>query len=166
MNSDLSLDFLRVVEQAAIACAHTMGPGDGHKSDHAAVAADERIRLLPALDFATRTRAEGRDRLYEILCQQPAARTQPVCQAPAVLERTWAHEARIHRAAPWIALHVGPAALFALAVCLLRYIRGKDSPAPTMSVVATAASAAALAWIVYAVVTAVHAWTTAWDRLC
>ena len=28
MDSDLSLDFLRVVEQAAIACAHTMGQGD------------------------------------------------------------------------------------------------------------------------------------------
>src|SRR5260370_13419666 len=39
MNSDLSLDFLRVVEQAAIACAHTLGQGDGHKSDHAAVEA-------------------------------------------------------------------------------------------------------------------------------
>jgi len=39
MNSDLSLDFLRVVEQAAIACAHTMGQGDAHKSDQAAVTA-------------------------------------------------------------------------------------------------------------------------------
>jgi fructose-1,6-bisphosphatase II / sedoheptulose-1,7-bisphosphatase len=39
INSDLSLDFLRVVEQAAIACAHTMGLGDGHRSDHAAVEA-------------------------------------------------------------------------------------------------------------------------------
>ncbi len=39
MSSDLSLEFLRVVEQAAIACAHTMGQGDGHKSDHAAVEA-------------------------------------------------------------------------------------------------------------------------------
>jgi len=39
MNSDLSLDFLRVVEQAAIACAHTMGQGDPHKSDQAAVEA-------------------------------------------------------------------------------------------------------------------------------
>jgi fructose-1,6-bisphosphatase class II len=39
MNSDLSLDFLRVVEQAAIACAHTMGQGDAHKSDKAAVEA-------------------------------------------------------------------------------------------------------------------------------
>jgi fructose-1,6-bisphosphatase II len=39
MNSDLSLDFLRVVEQAAIACAHTMGLGDRHKSDQVAVEA-------------------------------------------------------------------------------------------------------------------------------
>jgi fructose-1,6-bisphosphatase class II len=39
MNSDLSLEFLRVVEQAAIACAHTMGLGDRHKSDQVAVEA-------------------------------------------------------------------------------------------------------------------------------
>jgi fructose-1,6-bisphosphatase class II len=39
LDSDLSLDFLRVVEQAALACAHTMGQGDGHKSDQAAVEA-------------------------------------------------------------------------------------------------------------------------------
>src|SRR6187200_2820093 len=37
MDSDLSLEFLRVVEQAAIACAHTMGQGDRHGSDQAAV---------------------------------------------------------------------------------------------------------------------------------
>jgi fructose-1,6-bisphosphatase II len=42
MNSDLSLEFLRVVEKAAIACAHTMGQGDGHKSDKAAVEAMRR----------------------------------------------------------------------------------------------------------------------------
>jgi fructose-1,6-bisphosphatase class II len=42
MSSDLSLDFLRVVEQAAIACAHTMGQGDGPKADHAAVEAMRR----------------------------------------------------------------------------------------------------------------------------
>ena len=42
MHSDLSLEFLRVVEQAAIACAHTMGQGDGHKSDQAAVGAMRR----------------------------------------------------------------------------------------------------------------------------
>lgn len=42
MDSDLSLDFLRVVEQAAIACAHTMGEGDRHKSDQVAVEAMRR----------------------------------------------------------------------------------------------------------------------------
>src|SRR5688572_26736709 len=39
LDSDLSLDFLRVVEQAAIACAHTMGQGDRHNSDQVAVEA-------------------------------------------------------------------------------------------------------------------------------
>src|SRR5215203_5542390 len=39
MDSDLSLDFLSVVEQAAVACAHTMGQGDRHKSDQVAVEA-------------------------------------------------------------------------------------------------------------------------------
>jgi fructose-1,6-bisphosphatase II len=37
MESQLSLEFLRVVEQAAIASAHTMGLGDRHKADDAAV---------------------------------------------------------------------------------------------------------------------------------
>src|SRR5207245_1001950 len=39
LDSDLSLEFLRVVEKAAIACAHTMGQGDRHKSDQVAVEA-------------------------------------------------------------------------------------------------------------------------------
>src|SRR5512142_1152685 len=43
LNSDLSLEFLRVVEQAAIACARTMGQGDRHKSDQAAVEAMRRV---------------------------------------------------------------------------------------------------------------------------
>ena len=43
MDSDLSLEFLRVVEQAAIACAHTMGYGDRHGSDHVAVEAMRRV---------------------------------------------------------------------------------------------------------------------------
>ncbi len=34
---ELSLSFLRVVEEAAIACAHTMGMGDRHHSDRVAV---------------------------------------------------------------------------------------------------------------------------------
>ena len=37
MEIELSLQFLRVVERAAIACAKTMGLGDGHKADQAAV---------------------------------------------------------------------------------------------------------------------------------
>ena len=40
--TDLSLEFLRVVEQAAIASAHTMGQGDRPKSDHVAVEAMRR----------------------------------------------------------------------------------------------------------------------------
>jgi fructose-1,6-bisphosphatase class II len=39
MEHDLSLEFLRVVEQAAVGCAHTMGQGDRHRSDQAAVTA-------------------------------------------------------------------------------------------------------------------------------
>jgi len=42
METDLSLEFLRVVEQAAIASAHTMGQGDGHRADRAAVEAMRR----------------------------------------------------------------------------------------------------------------------------
>src|SRR6185369_12920048 len=42
MESDLSLEFLRVTEQAAIACAHTMGYGDRHNSDQVAVEAMRR----------------------------------------------------------------------------------------------------------------------------
>jgi len=182
---------------------------------------DERIKLLPTLDFATGTRAQGRDRLYEILCQHPAAHAQAVCLAPAVLEPTWAHEARIRRTIPWIAFHVGLAVLFALGVCLLRHLRGEGWPGPGSSALATAATAAAATWIiasagtpggralngmyillamvaapvaalvggllaraavraapglalpwclahavVYGVVTAVHVWKTAWERLC
>ena len=36
---DLSYGFLEVVEQAAIACAQTMGQGDRHRSDRVAVEA-------------------------------------------------------------------------------------------------------------------------------
>src|SRR5215831_2810187 len=43
MDSDLSLEFLRVVEQAAIACAHTMGQGDRHHSDQVAVEAMRKV---------------------------------------------------------------------------------------------------------------------------
>ena len=42
IDSDLSLEFLHVVEQAAIASAHTMGQGDRHAADQAAVTAMRR----------------------------------------------------------------------------------------------------------------------------
>jgi fructose-1,6-bisphosphatase II len=50
MNSDLSLEFLRVVEQAAIACAHTMGQGDRHKSDQVAVEAMRNVMDTVPID--------------------------------------------------------------------------------------------------------------------
>src|SRR4026208_805041 len=50
MDSNLSLDFLRVVEQAAIACAHTMGQGDRHHSDHVAVEAMRQVMDTVPID--------------------------------------------------------------------------------------------------------------------
>src|SRR5262249_31837131 len=50
LNSDLSLEFLRVVEEAAIACAHTMGQGDRHKSDQVAVEAMRRVMDTVPID--------------------------------------------------------------------------------------------------------------------
>src|SRR6266436_8242122 len=50
MHSDLSLEFLRVVEQAAIACARTMGEGDRHKSDQAAVEAMRQVMDTVPID--------------------------------------------------------------------------------------------------------------------
>jgi fructose-1,6-bisphosphatase class II len=50
MDSDLSLEFLRVVEQAAIACAHTMGQGDRHNSDHVAVEAMRQVMDTVPID--------------------------------------------------------------------------------------------------------------------
>ena len=50
MDSDLSLEFLRVVEQAAIACAHTMGQGDRRKSDHVAVEAMRQVMDTVPID--------------------------------------------------------------------------------------------------------------------
>ena len=50
LTSDLSLEFLRVVEQAAIACAHTMGQGDRHKSDQVAVEAMRRVMDTVPID--------------------------------------------------------------------------------------------------------------------
>jgi fructose-1,6-bisphosphatase II / sedoheptulose-1,7-bisphosphatase len=43
MEIELSLEFLRIVEQAAIEAAKTMGQGDGHKADQVAVEAMRRV---------------------------------------------------------------------------------------------------------------------------
>jgi fructose-1,6-bisphosphatase II len=43
MEIQLSLEFLRVVEQAAIAAARTMGQADRHKADHVAVEAMRKV---------------------------------------------------------------------------------------------------------------------------
>ena len=50
MDAGLSLEFLRVVEQAAIACAHTMGQGDRHRSDQVAVEAMRRVMDTVPID--------------------------------------------------------------------------------------------------------------------
>jgi fructose-1,6-bisphosphatase class II len=50
MDPDLSLEFLRVVEQAAIACAQTMGQGDRHRSDQVAVEAMRRVMDTVPID--------------------------------------------------------------------------------------------------------------------
>ncbi|MBI1875444.1 MAG: class II fructose-bisphosphatase [Acidobacteria bacterium] len=50
MQADLSLEFLRVVEEAAIACAQTMGQGDRHHSDDVAVEAMRRVMDTVPID--------------------------------------------------------------------------------------------------------------------
>jgi fructose-1,6-bisphosphatase class II len=50
MPTDLSLELLRVAEQAAIACGHTMGQGDRHGSDKAAVEAMRSVLDTVSID--------------------------------------------------------------------------------------------------------------------
>lgn len=50
METQLSLEFLRVVEQAAIAAARTMGQGDRHKADDVAVEAMRAVMDAVAMD--------------------------------------------------------------------------------------------------------------------
>ena len=62
--TDLSLEFLRVVEQAAIASAHTMGLGDRHRSDQVAVEAMRRgaKNVFVWTDDGNRASAHGIER--------------------------------------------------------------------------------------------------------
>lgn len=50
METQLSLEFLRVVEQAAVAAARTMGQGDRHKADQVAVEAMRKVMDGVAMD--------------------------------------------------------------------------------------------------------------------
>src|SRR5574340_60994 len=50
MEIQLSLEFLRVVEQAAIAAARTMGLGDRHKADDVAVEAMRHVMDTVPMD--------------------------------------------------------------------------------------------------------------------
>jgi len=50
METQLSLEFLRVVEQAAIAAARTMGQGDRHKADQVAVEAMRHVMDTVRMD--------------------------------------------------------------------------------------------------------------------
>ena len=50
MEIQLSLEFLRVVEQAAMAAARTMGLGDRHKADEVAVQAMRQVMDTVSMD--------------------------------------------------------------------------------------------------------------------
>lgn len=50
MEVQLSLEFLRVVEEAAVAAARTMGQGDRHKADEVAVEAMRRVMDTVPMD--------------------------------------------------------------------------------------------------------------------
>src|SRR6267154_1519056 len=58
MEAELSLEFLRVVENAAIAAARTMGFGDSHKGDEVAVEAMRKTMDSLAMD-GTIVKGEG-----------------------------------------------------------------------------------------------------------
>jgi len=82
METDLSLEFLRVVEQAAIACAHTMGQGDRHKSDQAAVEAMRRTLDEVPID-GTIVIGEGeRDEAPMLYIGEKVGRAHAVDSAP------------------------------------------------------------------------------------
>jgi len=95
----------------------------------AALHPDERLALLPLLDFTTENRVQGRDDLYGVLCQSALASAQPACHAPAALEEQWAHEGRVQRAATRVGLLAGLALLFVLTATVLWKTRRRSTAA-------------------------------------
>jgi hypothetical protein len=70
---------------------------------------EERLRLLPALDLATRHKQIGRDELYALVCVTPQARSAHACaDSPPELASRWNRQDDWkyfvqHDAAHWIA---------------------------------------------------------------
>jgi fructose-1,6-bisphosphatase class II len=86
METRLSLEFLRVVEQAAIDTARTMGQGDRHKADHVAVESMRKVMDTVPMD-GTIVIGEGeRDEAPMLFIGEKvgAAQREPNARYPAV----------------------------------------------------------------------------------
>jgi fructose-1,6-bisphosphatase II len=83
MEPDLSHEFLRVTEQAAIACAQTMGQGDRHRSDQMAVESMRRTLDSVPID-GTIVIGEGeRDEAPMLYIGERVGRAHAATRAPA-----------------------------------------------------------------------------------
>jgi hypothetical protein len=109
---------------------------------------DERAGLLPALEFATRERLEGRDALFRVVCAGEPARSAPACRASATLEPAWAESAHWHRAASGLFLHLGLALAYGLAAVLTWYFLREAALDTFWALLGAAASAVALSVLV------------------
>src|SRR5574338_1067057 len=84
MSHDLSPEFLRVVEEAAIASARTMGQGDRHKADDVAVNAMRRVMDTVPMD-GTIVIGEGeRDEAPMLYIGERVGRAHAMRNAPAM----------------------------------------------------------------------------------
>jgi fructose-1,6-bisphosphatase/sedoheptulose 1,7-bisphosphatase-like protein len=72
MSHDLSQEFLRVVEEAAIASARTMGKGEREFADQAAVESMRRSSLVKAIETRRRCSTSAR-RLATLAKQAPTS---------------------------------------------------------------------------------------------
>ena len=109
---------------------------------------EERGILLPTLEAATATRAQGRDSLYTVVCKGEPARSANACHARPALEGQWAKEARFRRAVPESAFHAGLAFFYGLACFVLWFRFPRVWPATAMGVLGTAGVCIALAWLI------------------
>ena len=111
METDLSLEFLRVVEQAAIACAHTMGQGDRPPADRAAVEAMRReLDRVPSTARSSSAKASATKRR----CSTSARKSEPAGdRASAAFRRSTSPSTRSR--APTSAATGAPGAIAVLA---------------------------------------------------